>query len=257
MTDNDIDGLAAEYVLGSLDPDERRAVDARCKVDRELGDALAAWEKRLAPLSDWVPGIEPPAHVLDRITGRLWGQGGDRDAYTAQYTAQVLQLAQLRQGKSRWRAIAIGVSAIAACLAVVVTSLVQHLPPSPTTLISVLQKSAFASTADENSEFRAAPAFLVTVDLKAHTILVNPVAARPTSKRSYQLWLTPLGSVAPTSLGVIAQSGSTTVAWKERFAVRDLMDATLAISLEPEGGAATAMPTGPILFVGKLFPGAL
>ena len=36
--DEDIDGLAAEYVLDSLDPRERREVEERCKRDRQLCD---------------------------------------------------------------------------------------------------------------------------------------------------------------------------------------------------------------------------
>ena len=45
--DDEIDGLAAEYVLGSLDPIERKEVDVRRKVDVALDDAIIAWEKRL------------------------------------------------------------------------------------------------------------------------------------------------------------------------------------------------------------------
>ena len=41
--DDDIDGLAAEYVLGSLNPEERRAVDARCSGEPALLAATAAW----------------------------------------------------------------------------------------------------------------------------------------------------------------------------------------------------------------------
>ena len=44
--DEDIDGLAAEYVLGSLDPAERRQVDARRETDASLAAAIAAWEDR-------------------------------------------------------------------------------------------------------------------------------------------------------------------------------------------------------------------
>ncbi len=32
----------------------------------------------------------------------------------------------------------------------------------------------------------------------------------------------------------------------------NLLDATLAVSLEPEGGSPTGMPSGPLVFVGKL-----
>jgi anti-sigma-K factor RskA len=39
--DEDIDGLAAEYVLGSLEPRERREVEERCNVARSKSVASA------------------------------------------------------------------------------------------------------------------------------------------------------------------------------------------------------------------------
>ena len=58
--EDDIDGLAAEYVLGSLDADERKEVAARRRTDAALDRAIKAWEKRLGPLSEGVPDLEPP-----------------------------------------------------------------------------------------------------------------------------------------------------------------------------------------------------
>src|SRR4030088_1956949 len=66
--DDDIDGLAAEYVLGTLDVDERKHVAGRRKSDVALDHAIRAWETRLGPLSDRTSGIEPPPHVFQRIT---------------------------------------------------------------------------------------------------------------------------------------------------------------------------------------------
>src|SRR5204863_3597086 len=71
--DEDIDGLAAEYALGSLSPTERRQVDARRQADASLAAAIAAWERRLAPLSDRVPGVAPPPQLLDGILSRISG----------------------------------------------------------------------------------------------------------------------------------------------------------------------------------------
>ena len=52
MTDDqDIDALAAEYVLGSLDPAERIAVNERRRYERDLSEAIAGWERRLAALN--------------------------------------------------------------------------------------------------------------------------------------------------------------------------------------------------------------
>src|SRR5215472_1284458 len=71
--EEDIDGLAAEYVLGSLALAERRDVDARRAGDHALAAAIAAWEGRLAALGDLVPEEHPPAHLFEGIARRIWG----------------------------------------------------------------------------------------------------------------------------------------------------------------------------------------
>jgi anti-sigma-K factor RskA len=107
--EDDIDGLAAEYVLGSLDPAERRQVDLRRRADRSLADAIKAWERRLGPLSDREPGAAPPVHVLDGVLSRI-AQGTP-----SARTAQVIPLPS-RSGR-RWT-LTVGASTLAACLAV-------------------------------------------------------------------------------------------------------------------------------------------
>jgi hypothetical protein len=72
--EDDIDGLAGEYVLGSLDAAERRQVDARRQADASLAAAIAAWEHRLAPLSVRGEGVTPPAHLFDGILSHISGQ---------------------------------------------------------------------------------------------------------------------------------------------------------------------------------------
>ena len=55
MTDHDdIDMLAAEYVLGTLDAGERTEVARRRQHDADLDACILAWEARLAPLGDEV-----------------------------------------------------------------------------------------------------------------------------------------------------------------------------------------------------------
>ena len=72
MTDHQyIDGLAAEYALGTLNAAERRKVNARRKADASLSAAIAAWERRLAPLNDAASGVTPPTHLLDAILSRI------------------------------------------------------------------------------------------------------------------------------------------------------------------------------------------
>jgi anti-sigma-K factor RskA len=244
--DDDIDGLAAEYVLGSLDPVERKQVAARRRTDAALSEAIGVWERRLGTLSDGVPGIEPPAHIFASIANRLWGEGGR--------TIETTETTPLRRSARRWRGLAVGAGALAACLALIAVWLFQNLPSSPTALVAELHRNAVGGTADENLKSTGPPGFVVSLDLTAHTIKVRPVAARPTPRRSYQLWLTQGGAATPSSLGVISQSDSTTSAWRRLGPPGDLVNATLSVSLEPEGGSPTGMPSGPIVFIGKLVP---
>ena len=106
--DDDIDGLAAEYALGSLDPVERSQVDARRQRDAALARAIAAWERRLAPLIDRVPGVTPPSHLLDRILSRISVQ-----ASPSSRSAEGIP-SRRRSGR-RW-GVAVGAT-LAACLA--------------------------------------------------------------------------------------------------------------------------------------------
>ena len=48
----DIEGLAGEYVLGTLDPAERARVASQRERDPELDAAITLWERRLSPLDE-------------------------------------------------------------------------------------------------------------------------------------------------------------------------------------------------------------
>ena len=72
MTDaGDIDALAAEYVLGTLDAAERTAVAARRPREPALDAAIDAWESRLSPLAESIPPSAPPHGVFEKIEARL------------------------------------------------------------------------------------------------------------------------------------------------------------------------------------------
>ena len=125
--DEDIDGLAAEYVLGSLDPAERAQVDARRQADAALAAAIAAWERRLGPLSERGQDVTPPAHIFDGILSRISGQAAQL-ADTG--TANVMPLR--RTTGRRWAAAA-SLGVLAACLALAVGwfTWFNHVQPGP------------------------------------------------------------------------------------------------------------------------------
>jgi anti-sigma-K factor RskA len=237
--DEDIDGLAAEYVLGSLNAKERAAVEARRRNDTALAEAIRAWERRLAPLAGQVPELEPPARLLDAILQKI----------APPRSPEVLAL---RRHARRWRSIAAAATALAACLGLAVGWFLYERIAEPTLLMAELYRSTGNSTADEMMN----PAFVVTVDLDACRITARPVTAQPRPGRNYQLWIMREGVPAPESLGVLSGPEGLTASCPPPVTPASLVNATLAVSQEPDGGSATGTPTGTLAFLGKLMAAA-
>jgi anti-sigma-K factor RskA len=170
-------------------------------------------------------------------------------------SANVVQLAR---GVSRWRRMTVVMGAIAALLALYI-GLAQFAPglvplgprtqvvaqaPGPAQLgarlVAVLQQEP------------TAPAFLLTVDPQSRTLVVRRVSATPEAGRSYELWLISSQFPAPKSLGVVGNDEFTQRQIPGNFDVATLRTASYAVSLEPAGGSPSGVPTGPVLFTGKI-----
>jgi len=121
--EDDIDALAAEYVLGSLDAAERRQVDARRRTDASLAAAIVAWEQRLGPLNDRGQDVTPPVHLLEGILSRISGLS------VPPSVANVVVPMRRAHGRRRV-AFAAGASALAASLVLAVGLLNDQQPTS-------------------------------------------------------------------------------------------------------------------------------
>lgn len=66
-------GLAAEYVLGTLDNLERVQVETMMTVDAGFRDLVQGWEGKLGELHGMVGPVEPPAHVWTHIKAVING----------------------------------------------------------------------------------------------------------------------------------------------------------------------------------------
>ncbi|HMN85209.1 MAG TPA: anti-sigma factor [Bauldia sp.] len=221
---DEIDALAGEYVLGTLDAGERRAAEARYAADPAFRAAVSAWEKRLQPLADALPEAVPPAstfgRILDRIDDAAPAAGGN--------------VVTLRRTVRRWRIATVIAGAAAAALAGVVV--LDRVRPAPQTeFVAVL--TAEGSPA----------AFVASVDVAKGTLSIRRVTDAPPPDKSYELWAVE-PDAQPVSLGLV-DDGSISKAL--RYAPQGL---TLAVSLEPKGGSPTGKATGPIVFVGTLVP---
>jgi anti-sigma-K factor RskA len=231
----DIKTLAGEYVLGTLDATERAAVAARRLREPELDAAILAWERRLAPLDESAPVVEPPAGLFSRIEATIEGRlGQNREG------AEVIELSRRLR---RWRTAALAGGALAAALAVafVRQDMVRKgLPPEASNFVAVLQKDA------------ASPAFLVEVDLNSRLLTVRPVAAERQPGKSYELWIIHDKLGPPKSLGVVSDQGFTVRPALSGYDPSVVESAVYAVTLEPAGGSPNGRPSGPPLWAGKL-----
>jgi anti-sigma-K factor RskA len=71
MDDEDLDALAAEYVLGTLASDERAHAEALIAIDPGFVEILRQWERRLGELNVMVEAVEPPADVWDKVKAQV------------------------------------------------------------------------------------------------------------------------------------------------------------------------------------------
>src|SRR5215470_9388334 len=71
LNEDDLSALAAEYVIGTLDPDERERANALLDVDEGFRALVRTWERRLGELHLMVEPVEPDGLVWDRIRDRL------------------------------------------------------------------------------------------------------------------------------------------------------------------------------------------
>ena len=71
LNDDDMHALAAEYVLGTLEPDERVRAHAMLDVDHGFRAMVRIWERRFSELHLMVEPVDPPPQIWDRIKGQL------------------------------------------------------------------------------------------------------------------------------------------------------------------------------------------
>jgi anti-sigma-K factor RskA len=162
---------------------------------------------------------------------------------------------------SRWRRMTVLMGAIAALLAVYV-GLNQFAPgllpfgPRPAQVVAQSPASApqqlGARLVAVLQQEPTSPAFLLTVDPQSRTMVVRRVSATAEPGRSYELWLVSSQFPAPRSLGLVGADEFTARPIPGNFDVSTLRTASYAVSLEPSGGSPSGVPTGPVLFTGKI-----
>jgi len=217
--------LAAEYVLGVLDPAQRREVEARISRDRAFAREVAAWQLHLAPLADEIEPVEAPRYVFTRLQAALFER--KRRGWLDDVVV--------------WRWLSASAGAVAAA-ALAIAFVASRQPPAPT----VVAPMVAAINLDDGK-----PAFLATIDLSRGTMLVLPVSAVIPADKAAELWLIPPGD-KPHSLGVVDVSHPVSVTIPPALRNAVTLKAAMAISVEPLGGSPTGQPTGPVIAKGGI-----
>jgi len=223
---DDIDMIAGEYVLGTLDEAERKAFRRQLLTDPAAVAAVATWQERLSPLLFAVPEVLAPAALWDQVeaAGRPANDNGP-----------------LR----RWQIATVA----AAMVAVVSTGLAFRPQPAPQPPITAQASGnpLFQSIA-ALSEAGGAPALLVTYDDPTGKMRVTPVNVSKRPGHSLELWVI-AGKAAPRSIGLMHDDGATAL---DRLALDLKHDLTIAVTVEPMGGSKTGLPTGPVIYSGRM-----
>ncbi len=249
------DMLAAEYVVGTLDADERADAQARLASDFSFAALVKAWERRLGELHMLTGDAEPPPAVWDTIKAKL----PDTVPSPAMQLPEVTPPGAVRAGPDLptygrlvwWRTVAAFTGALAAVLLgwLVASTLKPEWLPAPlrpklaasagnpgrSGYIAILQREAVS------------PAFILVIDPGGQSLMLHRVGAPKEPGKIYELWLISSRLPAPRSLGLTSAGDVTRVSGP---GVADLGDATFAVSLEPDGGSPTGAPSN-VMFLGK------
>ncbi len=229
MSDDELQRLASEYVLGTLAAQERAEVEQRLATDAQLRDAVDGWEQRLLPLTGLAPPEDPSPQLWPRIASTLFTPKAVRQAGGWQAWWNSLAF---------WRILAGGGIAAAAALAVTVGLQMQEQSGPGYLVVLVAPQDK-------------APGWLVQAGNKDNRDL-SLIPLGPTSvpqQKSLQFWTKGKDWGAPVSLGLV-QPGQTLKLKLDKLPPMQA-EQLFEITLEPETGSPTGRPTGPILYIGR------
>lgn len=210
LTPQDMDdALAAEYVLGVLDPTERALAAQRIKREPGFARLVEEWEARMEGLNDGFDEAAAP-DLMPAIEARLFP--------TPERKGRLARAMSWFAG-----------AAVAAMLALVVIAVVA---PPKAVLVATL------ATADNRLAYEVAQI--------GTTMKVTRVAGRPAAPGlDHELWLIAPGK-NPVSLGLLEEA--------PLFIDQPVPPAgwVLAVSLEPDGGSTSGLPSGPVILTAEI-----
>lgn len=242
---DELNALAGEYVLGTLDVEQREDLERQLPDDPRLQEAIWAWEARLLPYTAMTEPATPSPHLWQRIERSLDNQ----EAKATAPTRAVLTQEEAREDSSRegfwdglWRNLTLwrGVS-----------------------FASVLAVIALASMLAFGPGSQPSPRYMVVLMTPQHTQAGWVIQAAS----SQQISLIPLGTFevppgkalefwtkaddwsGPVSLGLVEPGQTRQLSLDDLPPLED--NQLFELTLEDATGSPLDRPTGPIQFIGR------
>ncbi|WP_367237109.1 anti-sigma factor [Pseudomonas sp. Rh2] len=221
--DQELDDLAAEYVLGTLDAEQRAALHARLSAEPAARAAVESWEARLLALTQLAEPLEPPRRLWWRIERSLDESQSPGPRYA-----------------SRWRRVGLWQGLSAAGLAaslLLALALWTRTPPETTYVVVLVAPSG------------QAPGWVVHAN-DARMIELIPLGRDTVPDgMTLQFWTKGEQWRAPVSLGLVKPGEPYRVPVKRLPALEP--NQLFELTLEKAGGSPTGAPTGPVKFIGR------
>jgi len=233
--------LAGEYVLGSLNEQERHAFEKEMAQDLALQKMVNDWQTQFLPLNDALPPVEPSRPLSARIERSLdaLNEINPQDKNSASEVVSALAV----QGWSKvWQSLQVWQGIATACfLASVILGVKVQLAPeaaSETVYMAVL-----VAPQDKS------PGWVIQAS-ESNKIQLTPLGAVQIPEgKALQFWTKADGWNAPVSLGLVKKGETLTVNLDSLPPLQE--NQLFELTVEEETGSPTGKPTGPILSIGR------
>ena len=239
---DDLQGLAGEYVLGTLPAAQRKTLEQRMATDIALQQAVAEWEARLLPLTQLAEPVTPPPALWARIDRSLQATSASpADAAAPQRTSPKAARKPLASHwwnhLGLWRGLAGSGFAMAAVLATVLVTRTAPVAAPPQFMVVLVAPQD------------KAPGWVVQASSPRQISLIPLGVAEVPADKALEFWTKADGWSGPVSLGLVQPGQPLQIPLDKLPPLQP--NQLFELTLEPPTGSPVGKPTGPIQFIGR------
>ncbi|MBN2865452.1 MAG: anti-sigma factor [Thiotrichales bacterium] len=233
--------LAGEYVLGSLNEQERQDFEKEMAQDSALQKMVNDWQMQFLPLNDALPPVKPSRPLSARIERSLdaLSEHHVQDKNRSTEPASALAV----QGWTKfWQSLHVWQGIAAACfLASVILGVKVQLAPEAAG--ETVYMAVLVAPQDKS------PGWVIQAS-ESNKIQLTPLGAVQIPEgKALQFWTKADGWNAPVSLGLVKKGETLTVNLDSLPPLEE--NQLFELTVEEETGSPTGKPTGPIQSIGR------